>query len=467
MTTNIILTLCFFAAVLAIYYMVPQKFRWIILGVSSICFYGSASFQMLGLMAGTVLLSWIMGIFMDRAEETSKKICYYGTLAVVLGSLFVFKYYDFFIDSIGKVLTFGGFKVSLPTLRLAAPLGISYYTFKIISYVTDCYKGVMKPERHLGYYGVSILFFPQILCGPIQRPKDLLPQIAKGGTYQEERFVHGMERILLGLFKKAVIADRLAVYVNTVYGSPLEYPGLASVLATFFYAIQIYCDFSGYSEIAIGMSELFGLSCQENFQFPYFSQNIKEFWNRWHISLSSWLKDYIYIPLGGNRRGVWKKRRNLLLTFLVSGLWHGSSWNFVIWGAIHGIWNMCSNPVKEESVSLGRKIFRGILTFCGVTLSWIFFRASDLKTAITILHHGIFDFSISIGVITQTLLPFTGDNTCAAFFLTVGLMILLLFFYELGRVQEKKTGRFWFPVMLAAVILFGQFAGSSFLYAQF
>ncbi len=468
MTSNIILTLGFFLAVLAVYYLVPVKYRWMILGMAGLIFYMSANPLMVLFIGVSTVVTWAAGICMEESETNrQKKKWLWGSIGLLLFVLFIFKYYNFFVDSVAGVLRLCGFRVSLWTLQLLVPMGISYYTFKMISYLADIYLDRAKAERYLGYYAVYTTFFPQILCGPIERAVNFLPQLREGCVYEEALFERGVRRIVLGLFKKVVIADRLASYVGTIFDAPGSYPALASILAAVLYSFQIYCDFSGYSDIAVGMSEMFGIRCKENFCFPYFSRNIKEFWNRWHISLSSWLKDYVYIPLGGNREGIRKKNRNLLLTFLASGLWHGSSWSFVIWGGMHGIWNMCSDPKKEERVPLWKNVLQTIVTFSGVTLTWIFFRAADVKTALEMIRHGIMDFSLSMDSITASLLPFTGDNTCAAFFLTVLLMILLLFFYELNRIRGKKETGVWFAVMLAAVLLFGQFGGSSFLYAQF
>lgn len=465
--TGTISTLAFFAVILLFYYRIPQKFRWVLLLTGSAVFYGASDWKMLFLIGASIGISYISAEKIEQAEhKKEKRFWLTGCIGLLLAVLFLFKYFNFFIDSVNQLLGMAGLGSVSLVLHLTVPLGLSYYTFKLISYLADVYKGKIPAEKHFGYFALYVSFFPQILCGPIERAEKFLPQLREGCTYDEKNMAEGLERIIFGMFKKLVIADRLALYVSTVFEAALDYPGLASVMAAFFYSIQIYCDFSGYSEMAIGMAQMFGIRTGENFSYPYFSRGIKEFWNRWHISLSSWLRDYIYIPLGGNRKGKARKHLNTMITFLVSGLWHGSSWNFVFWGFLHGIWNMCSVPKQKETPWL-RQMGQMLVTFCGVTLTWIFFRAKDLGTAMTMLRHGVCGFGLSVDQITASLLPFTGDNTCAAFFLIACLLILFLAVYEWRRVRGKGTSDGWIAVMLLLTLFLGQFGSSSFLYGQF
>ena len=342
--TGTMSTLGFFAIVLAIFYILPHKFRWGVLLLASIIFYASADWKMLALIAGSIGISYYAGLQMEKAEDAKKKRSWMiGCIVILVAILMVFKYYGFFAEQIGKMLG----AASL-VFKLAMPLGISYYTFKIISYLVDIYKGKIEAEKHFGYYALYVSFFPQILCGPIERADHFIPQLKYGCKFEDKLAAEGLERIIIGLFKKLAIADRLALYVGTVFDAPTAYPGLASIMAVAFYTVQIYCDFSGYSDMAIGMAQMLGIRTRENFRYPYFSRSIKEFWSRWHISLSSWLRDYIYIPLGGNRKGKVRKNLNTMAVFLVSGIWHGSSLSFVFWGALHGLWNMISTPKKED-----------------------------------------------------------------------------------------------------------------------
>ena len=463
--TGTMSTLGFFALILAIYYIIPWKFRWGLLLAGSIIFYASADWKMLALIGAGIGVSYIAGLKIESAEN-KKSGWLWGcifSLVVILG---FFKYFGFFAEAVNGLLGKLGIGSESKALQLAMPLGISYYTFKIISYLVDISKGKIDAEKHFGYYALYISFFPQILCGPIERAEHFLPQLKYGCRFEEKLAAEGLERIIIGLFKKLVIADRLALYVSTVFDAPMNYPGLASVMALGFYSIQIYCDFSGYSDLAIGMAQMLGIRTKENFAYPYFSRSIKEFWTRWHISLSSWLKDYIYIPLGGNRKGKIRKHLNTFATFLVSGIWHGSTINFVLWGGIHGLWNMISTP-KSKDDAWWKQILQTIVTFMGVTFAWLFFRAEKLSIALQMIKYSVTDFGISIENITASLLPFTGDNTCAAHFLIICLLIVFLAVFEWRKTKGKGTSYGWLAAMLAITLLLGKFGSSSFLYGQF
>ena len=465
--TGTISTLCFFALIFAIYYIIPWKFRWMLLLAASGIFYVSADWKMCFLIAGSVGISWIAGKQIEKADnEKMKKVWLAGCIVLLTGILFVFKYFNFFVESVNGLLELAGLGSVSFALQLLVPMGISYYTFKIISYLVDVYRGKIEAEQHFGYYALYVSFFPQILCGPIERADHFLPQLKYGCRYEETLVTEGLERILLGMFKKLVIADRLAGYVGAVFDAPLSHPGLASLMAACFYSVQLYCDFSGYSDLAIGMAKMLGIRTRENFAYPYFSRSIKEFWTRWHISLSGWLRDYIYIPLGGNRKGKIRKHVNTMITFLVSGLWHGSSLSFVFWGGLHGLWNIISTPKKDTDPAWKRGL-QMLVTFCGVTVTWVFFRAADVKTAWTMLMHMVTDFRISVDVIIASLLPFTGDNTCAAHFLIICLMIGFYVIYEWRKVKGKGESYGWLAVMLVMTLLFGKFGSSSFLYGNF
>lgn len=465
--TGIMSTLGFFALILAVYYIVPWKSRWMLLLAASVIFYVSADWKMLALIVGSIGISYVAAKKIEESEVTkAKKTWMTGCIVLLIVILMFFKYFGFFAGAMNELFRKLGLANDSFVLKLVMPLGISYYTFKIISYLVDVYKGKVDAEKHFGYYALYVSFFPQILCGPIERAEHFLPQLKYGCKYDEKLAVEGLERIIIGLFKKLAIADRLALYVDTVFDAPMNYPGLASVMALFFYSIQIYCDFSGYSDLAIGMAQLLGIRTRENFSYPYFSRSIKEFWTRWHISLSSWLRDYVYIPLGGNRKGKLRKLLNTFATFLVSGIWHGSTINFVLWGAIHGLWNMISVPKKEDA-SLWKQLLQMVVTFCGVTFAWLFFRAEKLSIALQIIKHSVTDFGISVASITASFLPFTGDNTCAAYFLITCLLILFLAVFEWRRTKGKGNSYGWLAAMLILTLLLGKFGSSSFLYGQF
>lgn len=474
MASNIMLTLLFLGVVLVVHYLAPPRDRWKLLLTASLIFYASASLWMLLLTGVSACWSWFAGGRIEEVhtEKGKRGWLLFGILPL-LGVLFVFKYFNFFSASVASVLALTGLPAAPLVLKLMLPLGISYYTFKMISYLADIYLGKRGSEPHVGYYLTYVLFFPQILSGPIERSESFLEQLHRGVYYEGGLFAEGIQRILLGLFKKMVIANRLGGYVDTVFASPGEYPGLAAVMAAFFYSFQLYCDFSGYSDIAIGMGNLLGIRSRQNFRCPYFARNIRDFWNRWHISLSSWLRDYVYIPLGGSRVSQVKRGRNVLLTFLASGLWHGDNWTFVMWGGIHGVWNLFSRKKGVEAAGTVRRIWQTLVTFLGVTLGWVFFRAESLPVAVSYLRRAVLGFSLSMADIQNSILPFTGDNTCAAYFLTVCLFLLLLFLYEWGQVygkgkdQEFSLSGGWMVVMGMSVALFGVFGASGFLYAQF
>ena len=464
--TGIISTLVFFLGMLIPYYLMPQKKRWGVLLLGSIVFYASVDWKMLILMGVSIVFSYVAGLKIEQTEGTKKRIWMVTGIVFVAFILIFFKYFHFFTEPVYALLGKVGLAPSSEMLYLVMPIGISYYTFKMISYLVDIYKGKLPAEQHLGHYALYVSFFLQIMCGPIERAEHFLPQLKSGCRYDDKMASEGVERIIIGLFKKLAIADRLASYVGTIFAAPELYPGLASLMAVSFYSIQIYCDFSGYSDMAIGMAQILGIRTRENFCYPYFSRGIKDFWSRWHKSLSGWLRDYIYIPLGGNRNGKLRKRLNIIATFLVSGIWHGESINFVIWGLLHGLWSACATK-KEKDASTWRQIWQMLVTFCGVTFTWFFFRAKDLQTALTMIGRVLFRFGLSVESVIESVLPFTGDNTCAAHLLINCMLIFLLMVFEWRRSREKGKNYGWIAVMLMLTLLFGIYGNSSFLYGQF
>lgn len=479
MTSDIILTLLFLAGVLVVYYLLPRNRRVWVLLAASVIFYASAGFRMLKWILGSGLWTYYAGIKIEQAEtKEKKKVWLWAGILTVLGFLFAVKYLDFIwksLETLASVFRFSEIPELPFSMSALVPLGISYYTFKMISYLADIFQGRRKAERGIrgcGIYLTYVLFFPQILCGPIERSEHFTRQLREGPVYRTGLFSLGIQRIVLGLFKKMVIANRLSGYVDAVFGAPESYPGLACVMAAFFYSFQLYCDFSGYSDMAVGMANVLGLDSRKNFDCPYFSRSLKEFWERWHISLSGWLRDYIYIPLGGNRVSKMRHRLNIMVTFLVSGLWHGADWSFLLWGGLHGAWNLVSTK-KKESESLVCRIRQTLVTFCGVTLTWVFFRADSCGKALAFLRHAVTGFALSYADIQNSVLPFTGDNTCVAYFLTVCGFLFLLFLYERQQVYGKRQDSAevlssgWLAVMTVSVVLFGVFGASGFLYANF
>ena len=376
----------FLPLVFIIYWLLPNKYRWILLLIASYYFYMSWNAKYVFLIFITTFTSYLCAILIEKNRE-HKKLILTITLLVCLGILFVFKYFNFFFESINYLL---GNKLHSISLNLLLPVGISFYTFQTLSYCIDVYRGNIKAEKHFGYYATFVSFFPQLVAGPIERPDNLLPQLRKEKEFDYNKAVYGLKLMTVGFFKKIVVADNLAYYVDMVYNDLSYYQGFALVLAAFFFTIQIYCDFSGYSDIAKGSAKLLNIDLMDNFKTPYFSTTIKEFWSRWHISLSSWFKDYVYIPLGGNRCSKLRHYFNLLATFLVSGLWHGANITFVIWGGIHGLLQILEDifHIKKNTKTYSLSWFiRVILVFMLMSITWVFFRASNLHDALYIFRH--------------------------------------------------------------------------------
>ena len=388
MVFNSVPFLFFFIAVFALYWSVPKRFQWCVLLVSSYLFYGICSAKYLLLILFITAVSYFSARYLEknRGNSAASKRCLALTCLCILSFLFVFKYFNFLSESICQLLRFFSVEVDPFLIKVMLPVGLSFYTFTVIAYVVDVYRGKIPAEHRFGKYAAFISFFPTLLSGPIERADNLLAQIRQEHSFDYDQAVLGSREILFGLFKKMVIADTLAIYVNMVFNSIHSYSGFTMILAVLFYTIQIYCDFSGYSDIAIGVSRLLGIHLRPNFRQPYFAVSIKEFWGRWHISLSSWLRDYVYIPLGGNRVSPLRHKLNLMATFLVSGLWHGASWNFILWGAIHGGAQVLESLLPKAKAKAA-VFFRWILTMLVVCFGWVFFRANTLSDAVYVFSH--------------------------------------------------------------------------------
>ena len=394
--------LVFLPLVFALYWFVfSQQLKWqnMLVLVASYFFYGWWSWAFMGLLMLSTLLDYAYGFWV--ASPNRKRAKFFLTLSIInnLGILAVFKYYNFFATEIAHGLSLLGLKISPYLLDVALPVGISFYTFHGMSYVFDIYRGKSNPVRNFVDYALFVSFFPLLVAGPIERAHHLLPQIQQKRSFNYSQLVAGGRLILWGMFKKVIIADTLASTVDAMFGHYEEYNGLSLLIGIIGFSFQIYCDFSGYSDIAMGTAKLFGFELLSNFRFPYFSRDIAEFWRRWHISLSSWFRDYLYIPLGGSRVGTFKAVRNTFIIFLVSGFWHGASWNFIIWGGIHALGFLpilllqknrqhVSDVVAESSVwPSWKEFFQMLSTFVFVSFAWIFFRADDLSSAVGYIQH--------------------------------------------------------------------------------
>ena len=384
----------FLPIVFILYWALPHKYRCSLLLVASYYFYMSWNVKYVALILLTTTLSYLAGLLLGKTEDIRKRKLILGiTLAICLGVLVIFKYLDFLFATINKLASLFTIHLNPITLNLILPVGISFYTFQTLSYVIDVYKGDVKAEKNFGYYATFISFFPQLVAGPIERTRNLLPQIKEEHKFSYEKATYGLKLMAWGFFKKLAIADVIASYVDLAFGTPTKYDGFAFVVAMFLFSIQIYCDFSGYSDIAIGTAKLMGIDLMTNFKSPYFSMSVREFWSRWHISLSTWFRDYVYIPLGGNRVSSLRHKVNLMIVFLVSGLWHGANWTFVVWGGIHGFAQVLESSFrKRKSESQKFKWIKIIPMFIFLTLAWAFFRAqsfSDVHYIFTHLFNGI------------------------------------------------------------------------------
>lgn len=398
--------LIFLPVVFLLYWFVFQKklaSQNILLLIASYFFYGWWSWQFLGLLALSTLLDYLYGFSVASPNRKKAKLFLWLSVLNNLGILAVFKYYNFFAEQFQTGMELLGLKVSPVLLDIALPVGISFYTFHGMSYVFDIYREKQKPIRSFIDYAVFVSFFPLLVAGPIERANHLLPQIQKIRFFNYTQAVQGMRLILWGFFKKVVIADNLAGIADEILGNYQEVNAFTLLMGIVAFSFQIYGDFSGYSDIALGTAKLFGFELLSNFKFPYFSRNMAEFWRRWHISLSSWFKDYLYIPLGGSRLGKFKAVRNTFIIFLVSGFWHGASWNFIIWGAVHAIGflpllllnknrSFINETVAEKTyLPNAKELLQMLLTFSYVTFAWIFFRAETIEQSFGIITHLVSD----------------------------------------------------------------------------
>ena len=394
--------LVFFPVVTALFFGLPHRFRWVLLLGASCVFYMAFVPAYIFILLFTIVIDYGAGLLIEASTGSRRRFYLALSLVANLGVLGVFKYYNFFVGSIGALLPWSGGPAALPLLRLALPIGLSFHTFQAMSYTIEVYRGRQRAERHFGLYALYVLFFPQLVAGPIERPQNVLPQFRQKQYFDYDRVVSGLRLMAWGLFKKVVIADRLARLVNEVYDAPAHYRGLPLLVATAFFSIQIYCDFSGYSDIARGSARVLGFELMLNFDRPYFARSLPEFWRRWHISLSTWFRDYLYIPLGGSRVALPRACFNLFFVFLVSGLWHGANWTFLLWGALHGTYLVVGMLTRtrrqwlaERLPLLGSPAFNVALTWALVGFAWIFFRANSLPDAGYIVRH-LFDASAAL-----------------------------------------------------------------------
>ncbi|MDM1521809.1 MBOAT family protein [Empedobacter sp. 225-1] len=470
----------FLPIVFALYWLLRKSFKLqnILLLIASYYFYGCWDWRFMFLLGFSTLLDYYSGIKIEEAtSQNLKKIWLTISIGINLGFLGFFKYYNFFADSFAEMLNGFGLNVHPWTLQIILPVGISFYTFHGLSYIIDIYYNRIKAERNIVDYSVFVSFFPLLVAGPIERATHLLPQIKKTRVFNYSQAVDGMRQILWGLFKKMVIADNCAIYANEIFSNPESQSGSNLVLGAIFFAFQIYGDFSGYSDIALGVARLFGIELLKNFNYPYFSRDIAEFWRRWHISLSTWFRDYLYIPLGGSRGGNWMRVRNTFIIFIVSGFWHGANWTFIFWGFLNALFIMPSILLKTNRTNLEivaqdrffptfRELFNMMLTFALTVLAWIFFRSNSITHA----------FEYIGGIFNQSLFTFPTLRKSAL--ATLFLVVFLLLTEWMGRrnnygiekllLKKPRWVRWSFYAFVLMLIgLFLQTEESPFIYFQF
>ena len=464
----------FLPIVFALYWFVFQKnlkAQNALVLVASYVFYGWWDWSFLWLILFSTLINYFFAIGLGKYDkERTRKIILWSSVAVNMGFLGFFKYYNFFLDNFIQAFSFFGNPITIRGLDIVLPVGISFYTFQTMSYTIDVYRKQLEPTKDFVAFSAYVSFFPQLVAGPIERAINFLPQFYTNRTFDYVKAVDGCRQILWGLFKKIVIADNCAEYANKIFENYQDYNGATLFLGAVFFAFQIYCDFSGYSDIAIGTSRLFGFSLMQNFAFPYFSRDVAEFWRRWHISLSTWFRDYVYIPLGGSRVNKWKQVRNTFIIFILSGFWHGANWTFVAWGALHALYflPLLLNGKNRKNIHVLnannylptlRDVISILSTFILITFAWVFFRAANFTEALKYI-------SNILTLKSGNMLNIDGLNGYQLLITVMALIYLILQDYHL--MKKSKFGLLFMPTTLFMIFYFGHFKSTaSFIYFQF
>lgn len=484
MTFNSWEFLLFYPIVALLYFLLPKKTKWPMLLIASYFFYMCYQAELVFLIFGTTLISWVSSMLIERSERAWVKKTFLAlTLVTSLGVLFFYKYFNFLSESLSGLVSLFGVESDPFALNLILPVGISFYTFQTLSYVIDVYRGDVKTERNFFFYALFVSFFPQLVAGPIERPSNLIPQLKETHRFEKENAVKGAKHMIVGFFKKVCVADMLSVYVNAVYNDAENATAWGIVVATVLFAVQIYCDFSGYTDIAIGCARVMGIRLMKNFDHPYSATSVKEFWSRWHISLSTWFKDYLYIPLGGNRVSKPRHLMNIMIVFLVSGLWHGANWTFVVWGALHGLYQVIDmltikyrNRLVEKTgfspSSLPVVCIRRLFTFVLVCFAWLFFRANSISEAFMLIGK-LFTDSTSFG----TALSAIGLDFVKAALIVVSCLVLYFTDKMLIHgdepdgsdvlVKDYRFVLFTLAILIGWALLLSMDMESTFIYFQF
>jgi alginate O-acetyltransferase complex protein AlgI len=466
----------FFILVTSAYFILPHKFRWFLLLASSCYFYMAFVPVYILILGFTIVIDYFAGILIENEHGKKRKLFLVMSLVANIGVLAVFKYYNFLNENLTSIL--GSFSVEnpVPFLKILLPIGLSFHTFQAMSYTIEVYRGNQKPERHFGIYALYVMFYPQLVAGPIERPQNILHQFYEVKKFDFDNISAGLKLILWGFFKKLVIADRLGIYVDSIYNNSQQHTGNTLLLATVFFAFQIYCDFSGYSDIAIGAARIMGFKLMTNFKSPYLAKSISEFWSRWHISLSSWFSDYLYKPLGGNRVSIPRWYFNLLLVFLISGLWHGANWTFIIWGGLNGFylvfaliiqnikWANLDTSARAKFINL-KNFIKVITTFLLICFSWIFFRANAIGDAFYIIKKiATFKGGIFAPEPHMIIYPLMGIFVLLSVEIMDHYKHTQIAFLSHQNIVVRYASYLFIAVM---ILLLGVFDGGQFIYFQF
>jgi D-alanyl-lipoteichoic acid acyltransferase DltB (MBOAT superfamily) len=464
--------LIFFPVVTALFFALPHAVRWVLLLAASCFFYMFFKPEYILILFFTIVVDYAAGIWLEQTVDPHRKKRYLVlSLLANVGILAIFKYYPFIQDNSYWLSFYTEQDWVLPCMDIVLPIGLSFHTFQAMSYTIEVYRGNQKAERHFGIYALYVMFYPQLVAGPIERPQNILHQFRERQRFSYDNAVEGLHLIAIGLFKKVVVADRLSSYVNNVYGDLEQSSSLMAALAAAFFSFQIYCDFSGYSDMARGTARFMGFELMVNFDRPYTAQSISEFWRRWHISLSTWFRDYLYIPLGGNRRSALRNQFNVLVVFLVSGLWHGANWTFVLWGGLHGLLIVLDHATRAVRTRVADAVWgtraRGLrrllnigLVFSLVSLLWVFFRSDNFVHAWEFFGRL---FAMDFQQDLFTLSAWKGNVNFALCLLAIGMLMLIA--YIPARWIQRYTWQYLF-VLTVLIILLGK-NGNEFIYFQF
>ena len=481
MLFNSLSFLIFFPIVTLVYFLLPHKIRWAWLLAASCYFYMFFKAVYILILFFTIIIDYFAGILLENENNPQRKRWWLiMSLIANIGVLAVFKYYNFLNSNISGLYTLAGHHNPIPYLSILLPIGLSFHTFQAMSYTIEVYRGNQKAERHFGIYSLYVMFYPQLVAGPIERPQNMLHQFYEKHYFDYGRTVQGLRLILWGMFKKVVIADRLSPFVDLVYDHPHNYHGFQVILATIFFTFQIFCDFSGYSDIALGTAEVMGFKLMVNFNKPYFSKSISEFWKRWHISLSTWFRDYLYISLGGNRVSKNRSYFNQTVVFMVSGLWHGANWTYVVWGTLHGTYLIVGRITQKTrdkisaSIGLGKtsllnKTIEVSTTFVLVAFAWIFFRANTISNAFILIKNGLKISHAQIGIymLGKDLYNF---KLCFIFIAIMESIHLFLRKGDLNYLLNRQNAAvrwIFYSLIILLIINFGAFGDHQFIYFQF